>query len=162
MGGVSLDPIRVGMAEMHIGASPEKMITTVGSCIALCLYDRDIKIGGMAHIVLPVSRRFNQNSQFKFADTAVPALFSALESKGASRVSIAAKIAGGANMFPLVNKSILNIGEENVITTKKSLNQIGLKLAGEDVRGTKGRKIEFHLSTGDVLVQKLSGEVTVL
>ena len=38
-----------------LGISKEKNVlkTFVGSCIALCIYDIEKKIGGMAHIMLP-------------------------------------------------------------------------------------------------------------
>ena len=154
---------RVGMAEMYVGKPPETLLTTVGSCIAVCLYDRSKKIGGMAHIVLPSSERFGKKtSPFKFADSAVPALLKEITSRGAARTFIIAKIAGGANMFPLISKSVLNIGQENISTIKATLLKYGVKLAGEDVGGTKGRKIEFEISTGSLKVEKLNGEVKII
>jgi len=154
---------RVGMAEMHVGKPPATLLTTVGSCIALCLYDRSKKIGGMAHIVLPSSERFGKKtSPFKFADSAVPALMKEMISRGAARTFVVAKIAGGANMFPLISKSVLNIGQENIATVKETLKEAGIKLAGEDIGGTKGRKIVFDISTGGLKVEKLNGEVKII
>ena len=156
-------PIRVGMTKMHIGTPPEVLITTVGSCVALCLYDRRKKIGGMAHVVLPDSERFKKpSSPYKYADTAVPSLRSALVSRGVSSKDLVAKIAGGANMFPKLNRSVLNIGSENVDAIQKKIRQLDIRLIAKDVGGTKGRKIQFELSTGNVVVQKLGEEVKVL
>jgi chemotaxis protein CheD len=163
VGFVPSDPIRVGMTEMHMGTPPDVFITTVGSCVALCIYDRRKKIGGMAHIVLPVSERFKNNgSQYKFADTAVPALRSALISKGAGSIDLEAKIAGGANMFPKLSKSVLKIGQENISVVQKKIKQLGIRRTAKDVGGVMGRKIRFELSTGRVVVQKLKGEVIIL
>lgn len=160
---VSSDPIRVGMTEMYIGTPPDVFITTVGSCIALCIYDRRRKMGGMAHIVLPVSERFKSNgSPYKFADTAVPALRSALISKGSLSIDLEAKIAGGANMFPKLSKSVLKIGQENISVVQNKIKQLGIRHTAKDVGGEMGRKIRFELSTGRVIVQKLKGDMVIL
>ena len=163
VGLVLSDPIRVGMTEVHISTPPDMLVTTVGSCVALCIYDRRKKMGGMAHIVLPVSERFKNNgSPYKYADTAVPALRSALVSRGSSSMDLEAKIAGGANMFPKLSKSVLKIGQENVSVIQKKIKQLGIRLSAKDVGGEMGRKIRFELSTGRVIVQKLKGEVIIL
>ncbi|MCD6445896.1 chemotaxis protein CheD [Candidatus Bathyarchaeota archaeon] len=154
--------IRVGMSEVKIAVPPAVLITTVGSCIALCMYIPELPLGGMAHIVLPVNNGSKSDSPFKFASTAVPALVSALISKGAKRHSIEAKIAGGANMFPTLNYTILNIGKNNIDMTKTALAKEKIPLVAEDVGGTHGRRIEFDVSSGKLKVSKINGEVKIL
>ncbi|MEM2111883.1 MAG: hypothetical protein QXX08_08415, partial [Candidatus Bathyarchaeia archaeon] len=48
-----LEEIRVDMACMKIGNRSQWLVTNVGSCVALCIYDQVNKCGGMAHIMLP-------------------------------------------------------------------------------------------------------------
>jgi len=158
-----VEMIRVGMSEMKIVTSPSVLITTVGSCVALCMYDSKLHIGGMAHIVLPTNESLKDNdSPFKFADTAVPALASALISRGASRRFIKAKIAGGANMFPMFDYNVLNIGKNNVAMVKNALFKENIPLVAEDVGGTYGRKVEFSVASGKLRISTISGEVKVL
>ena len=68
--------IKVGMADLNIGKSPD-VITTIGlgSCIGIAVYDSVTKIGGLAHIMLPDSTRMKNNSNVaKFADTGIEEL----------------------------------------------------------------------------------------
>lgn len=139
------------------------LITTVGSCIAVCIYDSYRKIGGMAHVVLPKRREFlKQDTPCKFADVAVPTLVSKIVAKGANKLSLKAKITGGANMFPTLNQKILNIGHDNIVAVKQSLKEANIPLIAEDVGGEKGRKIEFEISSCNLVVQRLSGDIKIL
>ena len=49
-----------GIGEMKIAHNPGLLIVTgIGSCIALVLYDKYVKVGGIAHIMLPDSRNLS-------------------------------------------------------------------------------------------------------
>ena len=65
--------IKVGMADLNIAKAPGILTTLgLGSCVAIALYDRKQKIGGLAHIMLPSSKNIKRNeNKAKFADTAV-------------------------------------------------------------------------------------------
>lgn len=160
---LELNVVRVGMSEMKIADPPTILVTTVGSCIALCMYARRFRIGGMVHIVLPTNNGLkDEGSPFKFADTAVPALASALISRGVRRGSLEAKIAGGANMFAMLDNTVLNIGRKNVAMVKTALAREGIPIVAEDVGGTCGRRIEFDVASGKLKIIKIKGEVKIL
>ena len=151
----------IGMAEMIVAGNPTIISTTVGSCIALCMYDPMNRIGGMVHIVLPKKEDFdkeNIDSVQRYADTAVPALLSALISKGAKKEYIKAKIAGGANMFPILNHPILKIGVNNANVVKKKLADLGIPLVAEDTGGNRGRIIEFEVGSGTMKISTMDGK----
>lgn len=153
--------VRIGMAEMIVARNPTIISTTVGSCIALCMYDSMNRIGGMVHIVLPKKEDFdkgNIDSVQRYADTAVPALLSALISKGAKKEYIKAKIAGGANMFPIFNHPILKIGVNNANVVKKKLAELGIPLVAEDTGGNRGRIIEFEVGSGTMKINTMDGK----
>ena len=158
-----LNVVRVGMSEMKIASPPTILTTTVGSCIALCMYARRFHIGGMAHIVLPTNNGLkDEDSPFKFADTAVPGLASALRSKGVKHYSLEAKIAGGANMFSMIDNPVLNIGKKNIAMVKTVLAREKIPLVAEDVGGTCGRRIEFDVSSGKLKITTIKGDVKIL
>ncbi len=55
--------IKVGMAEYKIAKVPEILTTLgLGSCIGICLYDKQAKIAGLAHIMLPFSNQIKNNT----------------------------------------------------------------------------------------------------
>jgi len=147
------------MGEIVVTNQPVRLVTTVGSCIATCIYDRKKRLGGMAHIVLPQHRN-DKSSEFKgkFADIAIPALMSKILSMGSSRSDLTVKIAGGSNMFPNIERNVLNIGQENTNAVLASLKREGFYTIPQDLGGVKGRKIEFDVTTGCMLIERLNGK----
>lgn len=149
---------RVNMAEMVIERSGQ-LTTCVGSCIAICIHDTNNKNGGLAHIMLPQADVFpKEKLPAKFADTAIPALVKALKRLGPNG-AFTAKIAGGANMFPDVKAQSMAIGAKNITATKAALSLNNIPLLGEDIGGTKGRKIVFNTATGTVTVRHFDGGI---
>lgn len=150
------DEIRVGIADLNVGRSPEKIITVgLGSCIGIALYDSRNKIGGLAHIMLPDSTQFSKvNNPMKFADLAIPLLIDKMNKMGSLKRNLKAKIAGGASMFNFSDKSvIMNIGNRNGISVKKVLKEIGISIISEDIGGNKGRTMIFDISNGIVQIK---------
>ncbi len=157
----ALEEIRVNMAELKAENKPVEFVTSVGSCIAICIHDPMKKCGGLAHIMLPdASIAPHESLPAKFANTAVPALANAIKELGGSPYRFTAKIAGGANMFPTMNA--LNIGLKNIDAVKAALAQHKIKLVAEDVGGISGRRINFNLVTGVATVKQINGLVTKL
>ena len=52
----TLEEVRVEMADMRADCRPIELVTNVGSCVAICIYDPTNKCGGLAHIMLPDSK----------------------------------------------------------------------------------------------------------
>jgi chemotaxis protein CheD len=136
----------------------EGIISTIGlgSCVAITIYDRQTRVGGMAHVLLPsegLSR--DKDNRAKFPATAVPLLVDEMRKLGA-RGPFTAKIAGGASMFgALLPSGGINMGERNVLSSRQALSDAGIPLAAQDVGGDYGRSVYFHLDDGRVLVRSL-------
>jgi chemotaxis protein CheD len=158
----SLPEVRIDMAEMKVEKKPSELVSCVGSCIAICLYDSSSRSGGLAHIMLPQAGVFpNEDLPSKFADTAVPALIKEMKKLNPNCI-LTAKIAGGANMFPNIRNQTISIGTKNSEAVKSALALHKIPIRGEDVGGTQGRKITFNTQSGIVSVRLLSGEVKKL
>jgi chemotaxis protein CheD len=126
----------------------------VGSCVVILLYDETSRIGGLAHVLLPdASYSSAPDRRGRYATTAIPDLLHELESAGAGRGRITARLVGGACMFQeLVPANERNIGERNVSAARATLARHGVPIVGEAVGGGLGRSIEFDLSDGRVRV----------
>ncbi|XHH07899.1 MAG: chemotaxis protein CheD [Candidatus Bathyarchaeia archaeon] len=158
-----VEEVRVDMADMKADIKPVELVTSVGSCVAICLYDSKSKCGGLAHIMLPTSAIApHELLPSKFADTAVPALAKLMHKISGRQMMLSAKIAGGANMFPTLKNNALNIGAKNVDAVKAALNQHNIRLISEDVGGQHGRRITFNLGTGIATVRRFNGETRVI
>ncbi len=140
------------IAEMKIAKSPDTLKTVVGSCIALCLWDRRTSSGGMVHIMMPKSNGNKAEQKSKYADTAVETLLNEMISKGSKQETIIAKIAGGASMFDHKNDKTEDehIGEKNSRIVKKMLSKLNIPLRSEDTGGTAGRRVVFNPLTGNI------------
>ena len=158
-----MEEVRVEMAGMRVDSRPVELLTSVGSCVGICLYDSAHRCGGLAHIMLPHSSLGPQEPlPSKYADTAVPALIQGINALIGTETRFTAKIAGGANMFANTGANGLDIGAKNIKAVKETLNQHKIRLIGEDVGGTHGRRITFNLASGTTLVRLHNGETKKL
>ncbi|MCD5405059.1 MAG: chemotaxis protein CheD [Desulfotomaculum sp.] len=157
--------IIVGIADYKTLNAPNKIITLgLGSCVGLTLYDPNLKVGGLLHIMLPDSKRFNKvDKPAKFTDTGVPLMFKELCRKGAKASRLQAKIAGGAQMFSGRDKNFsMNIGEQNVNAVKQALKKLGIKLLADETGGNHGRTMILDLNTGAVTIRMVGSPLKVI
>ncbi|HOQ08677.1 MAG TPA: chemotaxis protein CheD [Syntrophomonadaceae bacterium] len=150
--------IQVGMADLKFAKAPDKLMTAgLGSCIGLCVYDPTVKIGALAHIMLPSSLQAkNVQNRAKFADTAILMMLEEIEHQGASKSRLQAKIAGGAQMFKFAGDSdIMRIGERNTQAVIENLEKHRIKIVAQDTGGNFGRTITFDVDTGSLLIRTI-------
>jgi chemotaxis protein CheD len=147
--------ITIGMGEFAVSSSGILEAIGLGSCVAVCLYDKEKKIGGLAHIMLGKSEGFSVNP-LRFADLAIEAMLKELLKKGCKKEVITAKIFGGASMFSNI-KTAMEIGNNNISAVKAILKKECIKIIAEDTGGTHGRSIWFDLDNGKVVVSKVYG-----
>lgn len=153
------DTHNIGIAEIKIAKCPDKLRTVLGSCVGVAIFDRVSKVGGLAHVMLPDSS-IGKGDKGKFADTAVDALIEDVASAGGDPRRLTAKISGGASMFgKTVDKGI---GERNIQAVKERLKKHMIRLAAEDVGGTKGRRMILDPASGEVTVQIIGAEPVVI
>jgi len=158
-----VEEVRVDMAGMKVDSRPVELVTSVGSCIGICLYDSIHRCGGLAHIMLPHSSLGPlEPLPSKYADTAVVALKKSISELTGRENRLSAKIAGGANMFANTSANGLDIGAKNIKAVKATLDEHRIRLIGEDVGGSHGRRINFNLATGVTVVRLHNGETRKL
>ena len=155
--------ITVGISDFKTSAAPDTLVTyALGSCVGVALYDSDLRIGGLSHIMLPSSslRANGVDDRMKYADTAIPDMIAELEGRGSKRSALQAKIIGGANMFNSTGASFVDtIGDRNIVAVRDVLSGLGIPLVAEDVGSNYGRTVYFRLEDGRVSVQSLGNNV---
>ncbi len=141
--------------EFFSSNSQDELISTVlGSCIAVTLYDPELRIGGMNHFML-VSSSQDQVAQEKsgrFGEFAVELLLNDMIKKGAQKKRMIAKVFGGSNMFKVAPLEH-NVGEQNIDFAFYYLEQENIPVRASDVGGNLSRKIYFDPVTSKVLVK---------
>lgn len=144
------DKLIVGIADMKMARDGEKLITyALGSCIGICLYEKQMKLAALIHIMLPLNLETGRKNVYKYADTGIRSTLKEMELKGAHRSGITAKIAGGARMFEISGGSIGNIGQRNIESVRQILRMEKIPLLWENVGGTVARTMEFDSTTGN-------------
>lgn len=154
--------INVGISDLNIARQPDVLATyALGSCVGVCLIDAVHNIGGLAHIMLPWSNEASNNVNYRrYADTGIIELIKLMRLNGASG-SLAAKIAGGAQMFN-GNLNTFNIGARNVSAVKSVLNDNNIQIIAEDTGENYGRTIFFDVKTGSLQVKSVTRKTIVI
>ena len=159
-----MEPIRVRVADYAV-ASGDSVIATLGlgSCVAIAVYDREARVGGLAHVLLPsenMSR--DRDNRAKFPATAVPLLIEEMRKLGA-RGPFTAKVAGGASMFAaLLPVGGVNMGQRNVDATRRALIESGIAIVGQDIGGDYGRSVFLHVNDGRLVIKAIDRSERVL
>lgn len=143
--------------EMAIGKNSERLVTLLGSCIAVCIFDTQKKIGGLNHYLLPdypgLKTEIN-NQSFDYGIYAIPALLRKLKDMGCSRKNLRAKIIGGAEGLEGSANHDASIGAANIAIARRVLSDFGILVVAEDVGGNVWRRIQFNTSTGEIRLKK--------
>lgn len=151
--------VTVGIAEMGVVKGEDQLITyALGSCIGVCIHDKSLKIAGMVHIMLPTAPLDGSGKAIcRYADSGIPALVKKMESVGAVRRNMTAKLAGGARMFNIPGDSVVgNIGERNFEAVKKTLSEMRISVIGQDVGSDYARTMTFKAMDGMVTIKAFS------
>ena len=146
--------LTVGIADMKLAQGNGVLITyALGSCIGLCFHDPRLRLGALLHVMLPLNMEAGRKHPLKYADTGIRETLKMMESKGASRSRITAKIAGGAKMFEVSGGNLGNIGQRNIESVRAHLKREGVQLLKEDVGGSVARTLLFDPATGQACVR---------
>ena len=150
------DVVRVGIADYKLCSSPQKITTLgLGSCLGVVIYEPSSGICGMAHVMLPDSRRITNNTERKkFVDTCIQDMYDELIKKPVHKERLVAKIAGGARMFSHHSENdFFNIGSQNYLAVCKILAKCKVRIVAEDIGGTCSRTIVFDPETEEMLIR---------
>lgn len=155
--------IKVLIGQVHLTKPPHRLQSVLGSCIGLVIYDPEIRLTGMAHVLLPDSAGKPRGAlPGKYGDHAVDCLLEGLLAHGAGRTRLRAKMAGGASMFDHALEGRRDIGASNIAAVDAALRRIGVPLIAHHVGGTLGRRIDFDPESMRLVVEDFGQGETVL
>jgi chemotaxis protein CheD len=136
--------VQITQGETHVTDNPQELLTTIlGSCIAACIRDPQMGVGGMNHFLLPNSDGEDRDAT-RYGVNAMELLINGLLKKGASRARLEAKLFGGANVLA----GLSDVGSRNAAFAEKYLADEGITVVGGDIRGSKPRRIQYWPISG--------------
>ena len=134
---------------MFASAQPAEVTTILGSCVAVCLWDRYLGIGGINHYMLPTWNGMELASP-KYGNIAIERLTERMLQLGCKKNNLVAKVFGGGEVIS-VSSSSMHIGERNIMVAEEMLMDQNIPIIGRSTGGKNGRKIIFNTHTGEVL-----------
>jgi len=135
---------------IYVSGGEGAVQTVLGSCVSVCLWDAELKCGGMNHFIYPQTNN-KELATPKYGNVATMALIKLMCEEGCRVESLAAQILGGGHPDGASDST----GSRNVEVARKILREKGIKIMSEDVGGSIGRKVVFDLATGHIAVLKV-------
>ncbi|WP_239027550.1 histidine kinase [Geomonas diazotrophica] len=155
--------VKIVAGEFFATGEDVAIATLLGSCVAVCLYDIELGIGGMNHFMLPELAGeggtefctgvcdLNSKSCARYGSCAMRRLLQQLELLGADRKRLAAKIFGAGRVMD----SSTDIGGHNAAFAVDYLKKHGIPIIASDLGECCPRKVMFFPKTGRALVKRM-------
>jgi chemotaxis protein CheD len=143
--------IVIDIADMRISDNPDDTLITysLGSCIGVAMYDPVLRLGGLIHCMLPLSkvnREKAANRPFMFVDTGVQSMLGKLYEFGMRKNRAVVNVTGAAQV--LDDRGVFKIGERNFTVLRKILWKNGLLMNTQEIGGNKSRTVSLEIKTG--------------
>lgn len=133
--------------------SERPISTLLGSCVAVCLFDPKLKLGGMNHFLLPTTSTANADiDTILNGDYSMEVLVNGLLAKGAKKSRLVAKAFGGGTIISSIRMAI---GERNAAFANEWLSREEIPLIASDFNGPWSRKIVFVPQSGDAFCRRI-------
>jgi chemotaxis receptor (MCP) glutamine deamidase CheD len=134
---------------------PCRLRTVLGSCVSVCLYDPELRHGGMNHFMLPESPSSFETS-CRYGTRAMPMLLSRLERLGSDRRSLCASVFGGACVL-FGGSELMHLGRRNVDFALGWLEDKAITVVKRSVLGDRARRLELDVESGACTERLLGG-----
>ena len=145
------DAVKVLPGEYYVTGDDLVVMTVLGSCIAACIWDPRVRVGGMNHFMLPEG---GTDSGGRYGSYAMELLINELMKQGARRETMQAKIFGGGQVMS--SFTTMNVGERNTKFVLDYLQTERIAVVSKDVLDIHPRKVCFFANTGKAMVKRLA------
>jgi chemotaxis protein CheD len=144
------DAVKILPGEYFVYHEDMLIMTTLGSCIAACIYDRNAKVGGMNHFMLPDGA----GDSGRYGSYAMELLINEMMKRGANRMTMEAKVFGGGQVVS--GMTTMNVGERNTTFVMDYLKMERIPIVSKDVLDVYPRKVCFLPFSGKAMVKRLA------
>lgn len=148
---------RIVVGQWAVCTDSSRVATVLGSCVAACVYDAELGIGGINHFMLPQSDSETESSA-RFGMQSMELLINGLVAAGARRSKLQAKAFGAAE---------INVGMVSTVASRNSefirefLEREGIELVAERLGGADAREVIFWTGTGQAQVRAFKNPAAI-
>lgn len=149
-----IEAVRVLPGAHYVTEGGEMIVTLLGSCVAACIRDPIIGVGGVNHFMLPGDPAHGAawaEAPLRYGSAAMERLVNDILKRGGHRDRLEIKLFGGGNILI----GLRSIGKANADFVVRYLQEEGLKVAARDLGGEKPRRIHYFPKTGKTWVARL-------
>jgi chemotaxis protein CheD len=136
--------------QVFVTREPMTISTILGSCAAVCLWDRHKRAGGMNHYLLPEGQAEGPN-RLRYGNIANPELLREVLALGCEVRNLQAKVFGGSSAFAVDLSQ--SVGTRNVDLAESFLRSAGIPIVEREVSGKHGRRLVFHVADGVTMIK---------
>lgn len=136
---------------IYLPDRPTTISTVLGSSVAVSLYDRSLRLGGMNHFRFPYIESREKTTAL-YGNIAVLTLIRMMTANGSNISNLEAQVFGGAFNSECSKR---DIGHDNLNTARNILTGKKIKIISEDIGGELGRKIVFNTGTCEIVILKV-------
>jgi chemotaxis protein CheD len=151
--------VKILPGQYYVTRQDEMIVTTLGSCISVCIRDFSIGLGGMNHFMLPLKSENRDdedashpwNTTARYGNFAMELLINAIIKNGGDKRNLEAKVFGGAKIL----SHMKDIGRLNIEFIRQYLRLEELPILAEDLGECYPRKVVYSPNTGIARVKRL-------
>lgn len=154
--------LQLNPGELLVTDKPAIVRTVLGSCIAITMFNRRLRVAAICHALLPrgmeqLPDEDHEGVLWKHVDTVIPEMVRQMQTYGIFPKEIEVKLFGGADVLISGEGQYSNptVGRMNVNVALRTIEAEQLQIRVSDVGGSRGRKIFFYTHTGEVLLKRL-------
>ncbi len=136
---------------IFVSKEPHLLTAALGSCVSVCMWDSELKFGGMSHYIKSCS--YEKEKTAKFGNISIKYMIELMKKLGSNKTNLKAHIVGGAEN---PNAGSNNISRQNIEIAEKLLEENKIKVKTADTGGKMGRKIVFDSETGEIVIYKVN------
>ena len=145
------DAVKVLPGEYYVTTEDMQVVTVLGSCIAACIWDPRVRVGGMNHFMLPDG---GGDTSGRYGSYAMELLINEMLKLGARRDTMQAKVFGGGQVMH--NFTTMNVGERNTHFVLDYLQTERIAVVSRDVLDIYPRKVCYFPASGKAMVKRLA------
>lgn len=150
-----INVVKIFAGDWYVSNSENEMISTIlGSCVAACVRDPLIKVGGMNHFLLPGNNMIMDGADSdaaRYGVFAMESLINGVLKLGGRKDRLEIKVFGGGN----VTNNSAAIGSKNAGFIREFLRKEGFSNFFENLEGEHPRRVHYYPVTGKVMMRLL-------
>ncbi len=144
--------------EAYVSKTGEVIVTVLSSCVAVCIRDTRIGVGGMSHFTVPMLSQKSSEEHARlaaeaYACWAIEQVANEIYKQGGQRAALEVKIYGGGPQ--LVAEAPDDMGARNAQFLRDYFAREGIRPLEEGLEGDFPRKISYFPDTGATRVNDI-------